>query len=84
MGAGDDRRLRLFDDTGEEVADRDGVRLVEPGARLVGEQERGCGYEGARDRYALALPIESRSTRCSASSASPTDASVSSAFPSAN
>lgn len=55
MRAEDDRGLRLVDDGGEEVPDRDGVRLVEACARLVGEQERRAGGERSRDRDALPL-----------------------------
>src|SRR2546430_6532563 len=55
MRCANDRGARLVRQPREQLADRAGVRLVEPGGRLVGEQDRRPHGECARDRDPLAL-----------------------------
>ena len=45
----------LVGELGEQLADCPRVRLVEPGRRLVGEQQHGIGRQGASDRDPLPL-----------------------------
>ena len=51
----DDARARFAREREEETCDPEGVRLIEPGGRLVGEEEPRAGGNGARDRDALTL-----------------------------
>ena len=51
----------LVRDPGQQRPDRERVRLVEPGRRLVGEEERGAGGDRARDGGPL--PLARRESR---------------------